>query len=153
MERLRSLRKMITEKGFYQNVYNLDEAQERCIALYQLHPAGHQVRAWWGGGSREETQLGQKPCSLCFAPLQKGRAPSSPGVPRGHGFLYLLKVLAVLVVALQGEHLKAWNVSGHPLKFYESSLKTNKRWHYFIQWVVNIWNSLSSRCCVVHKYK
>lgn len=34
------------------------------------------------------------------------------------------------------------------MKFYESSLKINKRWHYFIQWVVNIWNSLSSRCCI-----
>lgn len=29
------------------------------------------------------------------------------------------------------------------------SLKINKRWRYFIQWVVNIWNSLPSRCCVV----
>lgn len=37
---------MITEKGLYQNVYSLDEAQERCIAVYQLHAAGRQVRAW-----------------------------------------------------------------------------------------------------------
>lgn len=129
--------------------------------MLQGHPAKGMVRRGraergphWAWNSAMFCSLNHEPGTRPHLP-ERWSSHSYTECRRGCFLLICLKPRLCQLWPWSENVLKFWNAKtqGHPLKFYESSLKINKRWHYFIQWVVNIWNSLSSRCCEVHKYK